>query len=96
MSWRAHTRLFMDCFDQEEFKASAYDAFYSWFMLDLIIGRGSGKLMTESIFGLNPYNSDIRDPPYNLLTGKPIESWYRPGQTYTRIFGDIVASVDKC
>lgn len=35
-------------------------------------------------------------PPINPITGKPIESWYRPNQTWTELLGDIATIVDEC
>lgn len=41
-------------------------------------------------------NFDIADPPTNLITGTPIASWYKPGQTWTGQFGDLATTVDEC
>lgn len=42
------------------------------------------------------FNFDINNPPINPLTGKPIASWYKPGQTWTGQFGDLATTVDEC
>ena len=33
---------------------------------------------------------------FMLLNRNPIDSWYRPGQTWTGLFGDIATTVDEC
>ena len=50
--------------------------------------------MVEESIG--KFNFDINDPPISPLTGKPIVSWYKPGQTWTGQFGDLATTVDEC
>jgi len=50
--------------------------------------------MVESEHG--KYNFDIEHPPVNPVTGTPITSWYKPGQTWTSRFGDLATTVDEC
>jgi dipeptidyl-peptidase-3 len=45
---------------------------------------------------LGVFNFDNFHPPINPLTGKSISSWYRPGQTWTGMFGNIATTVDEC
>ncbi|KIW65772.1 hypothetical protein PV04_07999 [Phialophora macrospora] len=42
------------------------------------------------------YNFDIHHPPINPLTGLPISSWYKPGQSWTGQFEDLATIVDEC
>lgn len=42
------------------------------------------------------YNFDISRSPMNPLTGRPISSWYGPGQTWTGQFADLATTVDEC
>lgn len=42
------------------------------------------------------FNFDSENPPKNPLTGKPISCWYRPGQTWTGVFGNLATTVDEC
>ena len=42
------------------------------------------------------YNFDIKSPPINPLDQRPIDSWYRSGQTWNGIFGDIAPTVEEC
>lgn len=69
-------------------------AFYLWVVFHELLGHGTSKLLTENPSGV--FNFDKSRPPINPLTGKPISSWYRPGQTWTGIFGDIATTVDEC
>lgn len=69
-------------------------AFHLWVVFHELFGHGTGKLLTEDHPG--SFNFDAQNPPIDPLTGKPIDSWYRPGQTWTGLFGDIATSVDEC
>ena len=69
-------------------------AFYLWVVFHELLGHGTGKLLTED--KLTGFNFDIDNPPVSPLTGEPINSWYRPGETWTGVFGDIATSVDEC
>src|SRR6516225_6909830 len=69
-------------------------AFYLWVVFHELLGHGTGKLLVEDNAG--SFNFDIRNPPINPLNGNPIDSWYRPGQTWTGLFGDIATTVDEC
>jgi hypothetical protein len=42
------------------------------------------------------FNFDPEKPPINPLTGKPIVTWYKPGQTWTGQFEDLATTVDEC
>lgn len=69
-------------------------AFHLWVVFHELFGHGTGKLLAEDRPGC--FNFDAQNPPINPFTGKPIDSWYRPGQTWTGLFGDIATSVDEC
>ncbi|EON61407.1 dipeptidyl-peptidase III [Coniosporium apollinis CBS 100218] len=59
-----------------------------------LLGHGCGKLLQETEPG--KYNFDIKNPPFNPVTGKPVDSWYAPGQTWGSVFGSIAASYEEC
>lgn len=59
-----------------------------------LLGHGTGKLLTETTPG--KYNFDRENLPTNPLTGKVIETWYQPGQTWTGVFGKLATSVEEC
>ena len=85
---------FIDPSDESIFRTAEYDAFYIWVVLHELLGHGTSKLLAESSTG--SYNFDRENLPLNPLTGKPITSWYTPGQTWTGVFGDLATSVDEC
>lgn len=59
-----------------------------------LLGHGTGKLLAESSPGI--FNFDPKSPPINSLTGKPIQSWYGVGQTWTSVFGKLAGTVEEC
>ena len=59
-----------------------------------LLGHGCGKLLQEISPG--EYNFDIKNPPINPLTGKPIDSWYKPGQTWGSVFGGLAPTYEEC
>ncbi|KAF7868675.1 hypothetical protein EAF04_005205 [Stromatinia cepivora] len=59
-----------------------------------LLGHGTGKLLQETKPGV--YNFDIKNPPTNPLTGKPITTWYKPGQTWGSVFGSVASSYEEC
>lgn len=59
-----------------------------------LLGHGCGKLLQETSPG--NYNFDINSPPINPLTGKPVTSWYKPGQTWGSVFGAVAGSYEEC
>lgn len=48
--------------------------------------------------GISPgvFNFDRDNPPTNPLTGKPIDSWCKPGQAWKGVFGDLSNTVEEC
>jgi dipeptidyl-peptidase-3 len=85
---------FVDPSEVDTFQKHKYPAYYWWVVLHELLGHGTGKMMAQDANG--QYNFNINDPPVNPLTGKPIESWYKPGQTWTGQFGDLATTVDEC
>ncbi|KAB5563119.1 peptidase family M49-domain-containing protein [Coniochaeta sp. 2T2.1] len=85
---------FVDAMEAETFQKHKYPAYYWWVVLYELLGHGTGKLMAQDANG--QFNFDTTSPPVNPLTGKPIDSWYRPGQTWTGQFGDLATTVDEC
>ncbi len=59
-----------------------------------LLGHGSGKLLQENADGTA--NFDLKNPPTNPLTGKPVEHWYGPGETWGSRFKTIAASYEEC
>ncbi|KAL1836306.1 hypothetical protein VTJ49DRAFT_5315 [Mycothermus thermophilus] len=59
-----------------------------------LTGHGCGKLLQETAPGV--YNFDIENPPVSPITGKPITTWYKPGQTWGSVFGGIAGAYEEC
>jgi dipeptidyl-peptidase-3 len=59
-----------------------------------LLGHGCGKLLQETAPG--EYNFDFNDKPISPLSGQPIKTWYKPGQTWGSVFGPIAASYEEC
>ncbi|KAF2855958.1 dipeptidyl peptidase-like protein III [Plenodomus tracheiphilus IPT5] len=59
-----------------------------------LLGHGCGKLLQETEPGV--YNFDFNNKPISPLTGQPITSWYKPGQTWGSTFGTFAASYEEC
>ena len=85
---------FIDPSEAELYLTADYDAFYIWVVLHELLGHGTSKLLTE--YGDGTYNFDTANPPISPLTGKPIATWYKPGQSWTGVFGDLATSLDEC
>jgi dipeptidyl-peptidase-3 len=59
-----------------------------------LLGHGCGKLLQET--APNEFNFDASNPPISPLSGKPITTYYKPGQTWGSVFGPMAASYEEC
>lgn len=59
-----------------------------------IIGHGTRKLLTETTPGR--FNFDHELPPISPVTGGPITTWYKPGETWNSVFGKFATTVAEC
>jgi dipeptidyl-peptidase-3 len=59
-----------------------------------VLGHGTGKLLSETEPG--KFNFDPENPPLSPHTGRPVQSWYRHGQTWTGVFEDLAVTVEEC
>ncbi|KAK6954408.1 hypothetical protein Daesc_004375 [Daldinia eschscholtzii] len=59
-----------------------------------LTGHGCGKLLQETAPG--EFNFDKENPPISPLTGKPVTTWYKPGQTWSSVFGSLSGSYEEC
>lgn len=59
-----------------------------------LLGHGTGKLLQETSPG--EYNFDVKKPPISPITKKPVATWYKPGQTWSSVFGSIASSYEEC
>ncbi|KAH6918593.1 dipeptidyl peptidase III [Coprinopsis sp. MPI-PUGE-AT-0042] len=58
-----------------------------------LLGHGSGKLFEEHADGTKNFDPE---KVINPLTGKPITSWYKPGQTPGSVLGEVSSSMEEC
>ncbi|THC96755.1 hypothetical protein EYZ11_003764 [Aspergillus tanneri] len=59
-----------------------------------LLGHGTGKLLQETAPG--EYNFDVSNPPVSPVTNQPVSTWYKPGQTWSSVFGSIASSYEEC
>lgn len=59
-----------------------------------VIGHGSGKLLAEPVAG--EFNFNYESPPVSPLTSQPIQSWYKPKESWNSIFGKLALTVEEC
>lgn len=90
----ADTSPFIDPAETKCFQRCKYPAYYWWVVLHELLGHGTGRMMIQE--SSSKFNFDVHRPPISPLTGEPIASWYRPGQTWTGQFGDLATTVDEC
>ncbi|KAJ3838296.1 aflatoxin-detoxifizyme [Lentinula raphanica] len=60
-----------------------------------LLGHGSGKLLKENADGSKNFEPGISQV-VNPLTGKPVSSWYKPGQTPDAVLGEVSSSMEEC
>ncbi|ELR06233.1 hypothetical protein GMDG_02028 [Pseudogymnoascus destructans 20631-21] len=80
--------------EAETFQKHKFSAYYLWVVLHELLGHGTGKMMVQE--SEDTYNFDQINKPIDPLTGNPITSWYKPGQTWTSQFGELATTVDEC
>ncbi|KAL2816147.1 peptidase family M49-domain-containing protein [Aspergillus granulosus] len=80
--------------DQEVYRRCRDPAFEVQVGIHELLGHGTGKLLQETSPG--EYNFDISNPPISPINGKPVSTWYKPGQTWSSVFGAIASSYEEC
>jgi dipeptidyl-peptidase-3 len=80
--------------DQEVFDKYKDVAFEVQVGLHELLGHGCGKLLQETEPG--EYNFDIKNPPISPVTGKPVTTYYKPGETWGSVFGGMGPSYEEC
>ena len=70
------------------------DAFEVQVGIHELLGHGTGKLLQETAPG--EYNFDINNPPIDPVSRKPCATFYKPGQTWNSVFGQIASSYEEC
>ncbi|EJT73442.1 dipeptidyl-peptidase 3 [Gaeumannomyces tritici R3-111a-1] len=80
--------------DLEVYKKYRDDSFEVQVGLHELTGHGCGKLLQETAPG--KYNFDINQPPISPITNKPVTTWYKPGQTWSSVFGGLAGAYEEC
>ena len=78
--------------DVDLFKKWDAEAFEVQVGLHELLGHGSGKLLQEEPAGIFNFDKQTISP----LTGKPITTWYKPGETWGSVFKACAASYEEC
>ena len=56
------------------------------------LGHGTGKLLAQNSDGTFNFES----PPVSPITGKPVTTFYKAGETWGSVFGAMAASYEEC
>ena len=59
-----------------------------------LLGHGTGKLLQETAPG--QYNFDMKNPPTDPTSGQPCTSYYKLGQTWNSVFGQLASTYEEC
>ena len=80
--------------DVEGFMKCRHRVQYVSVAIHELLGHGAGKLLCEDDQGVCNFSKST--PPMNPVTGRAVDSWYGPKQTWTTVFEDIATAVEEC
>lgn len=76
---------FISAEDQEVYDKYKNEAFEVQVGLHELLGHGCGKLLQETEPG--KFNFDVKNLPISPIDGKPVTSYYKPGETWGTVWG---------
>lgn len=84
---------FMEEKDKEVFSNLRGPSFEVQVGLHELLGHGSGKMLSENKDGT--YNFET-EKVTDMLTGKKVTSWYKPGESWDSVFSQISSTYEEC
>lgn len=85
---------FLESSDAELYDKYRGPAFEVQVGIHELLGHGTGKLLSENSDG--SFNFDKSSPPISPITGKPVTTYYKKGQTWGSVFGALAGSYEEC
>jgi len=79
--------------DWEKYRAKLVTVFSVGVGIHELLGHGTGKLLTEDDKGTKNFDPAATVSP---LTGQPVTSWYKPGETWGSVFGFLASAYEEC
>ncbi|KAJ5109410.1 dipeptidyl-peptidase 3 [Penicillium angulare] len=80
--------------EAQEYMINAHILRFNGTVIHELLGHGSGKLLSEPTPG--EFNFDHENPPISPVTGEPINTWYKPKETWYTVFGTLSQTVEEC
>eukprot|EP00796_Vickermania_ingenoplastis_P011882 gene11883-8168_t len=78
--------------DWEIYKDGFIDAMSVNVGVHELLGHGTGKLYMQKEDGSLNFDKSTIDP----ISGKPVATWYKPGDTFGTVFGGLGSSYEEC
>lgn len=69
-----------------------HEANFVMVSLHELLGHGSGKLLSEDAEGKLNFDKELMNPLFN----EKVSSWYKPGDTWQTVFGNMGSSWEEC